>query len=130
MKRLNAVIFSLISMFALAGCGTIPVESQNATYGAMIGGAAASMLTHGRGINTAATVLGAGVGGFIGAQADMRAADARAARIMQQAAMGSTTCNWSTSGTTSPTGQDSSDGGIWDCRGAATMPGRHQVPPR
>lgn len=81
------------------------------------------------GVQIFGTVLGAYLGGVYDTmQSEQAYQRQEAARITREAA-GSTRCSWRTSGTSSPSGQDYSDGGDWECSGGSVRPGRYGTPP-
>lgn len=118
MKVRISLVVLMAAMSVLSGCAAV---------GASIGYAITESASPG--VRVAGTVLG----GYVGMTLEQRQREFERQRRMyeqeRRAAIGSTRCSWRTKGTSSPDGNDYSDGGDWECRGSSIQPGRHGTPP-
>jgi osmotically inducible lipoprotein OsmB len=65
LQRPFAIVAGVLSLFVLAGCGSMSECEKSTAIGAGIGGVAGSVLTDG---STVGTVGGAAAGGVVGAR--------------------------------------------------------------
>lgn len=103
------------------GGGPLGMSGTDAgTVGGVIaGGAAGSIIGNGSG---PATAIGAVAGGFVGWMMGSK-------YDTQRAAVGTTKCNWRSSGTTNPDGTPEFKRGDWGCSGGNSVSGNRHVPP-
>ncbi|HSE34544.1 MAG TPA: hypothetical protein VLB83_00325 [Candidatus Paceibacterota bacterium] len=120
MKKMSSLsgILAISASLLVSGC-------------AAVGGAAGYALTEhaSPGMQIFGVVSGAYLGGIFDAMQSEQAYQRQEAARITREATGSTPCSWRTRGWTSPSGQDYSDGGEWECSGSNVRPGRHGTPP-
>lgn len=120
MKKMSSLsgILAISASLLISGC-------------AAVGGAAGYALTEhaSPGMQIFGVVSGAYLGGIFDAMQSERAYQRQEAARIAREATGSTRCSWQTSGTSSSSGRDYSDGGDWACSGSNERPGRHGTPP-